>query len=183
MDVENLADKIRLAKSGSSEAMMKIINIFLPIIHKYTQLLSYDEDCKSELVMKLISLVKNEIQLDKMSNACDGAIINYINFSLRHYYISLSVKQRQIKANEITYDHEALIAVLEEYYHISENPKDELLIDTIASVLTKKELFCVKSIIFDGYTAEQLAAYFQVSKQAINQCKNRALKKLRSIYS
>lgn len=57
--MDKLIDKIRLVKSGDDAVMMEIIEKFLPLIGKYTRKLNYDEDCKSELILKLIALVKN----------------------------------------------------------------------------------------------------------------------------
>ena len=60
--MKNIAEKIRLAKTGNEEAMIEILDICNPMIRKYTRLLNYDEDIKSELVLKVISLVKEEIE-------------------------------------------------------------------------------------------------------------------------
>lgn len=57
---------------------------------------------------------------------------------------------------------------------------DNLLIGHLKSVLTKKEFLCVKLIVLDGLTAEVISKKLGVSKQAVNQCKNRALKKLKA---
>ena len=65
--MESLADKIRLAKDGDEKAMLDIIERFEPLIGKYTRLLNYDnEDCRSDLIEKLITLVKVEIDLGKL---------------------------------------------------------------------------------------------------------------------
>lgn len=58
--MKNIAEKIRLAKTGNEEAMMEILDICNPIVKKYTRLLDFDEDCNSELVLKVILLVKEE---------------------------------------------------------------------------------------------------------------------------
>lgn len=104
--MKNIAEKIRLAKTGNEEAMMEILDICNHMIRKYTRLLNYDEDCKSELVLKVISLVKEEINLDKIANTSDGAMINYFSIALRNHYIALSVSKCRIRDNEVAYEQE-----------------------------------------------------------------------------
>ena len=64
--MKKLLDKIDLARTGDEGAMLEIIEIFTPLIKKYTRLLNYDEDCRSELILKVITLIKNEINLDTL---------------------------------------------------------------------------------------------------------------------
>ena len=40
--MENLADKVQLAKDGYENAMLYIIDLFEPLIGTYTTLLNYD---------------------------------------------------------------------------------------------------------------------------------------------
>lgn len=56
--MRNIDEKIILAQKGDEKAMLEIIDDFSPIINKYTRLLKYDEDCRSELILKLITLIK-----------------------------------------------------------------------------------------------------------------------------
>lgn len=51
------------------------------------------------------------------------------------------------------------------------------------SLLTEREFMCVKLIVIDGWTADTVSKKLGVSKQAINQCKLRALKKVKELYS
>ena len=111
--MKNIAEKIRLAKTGNEEAMIEILDICNPMIRKYTRLLNYDEDIKSELVLKVISLVKEEINLDKMENLSDGVMINYFSTALRNQYIAISVGRCRIRDNEIAYDQDSFGEMLE----------------------------------------------------------------------
>lgn len=52
--MKSLLDLIRSAKCGDEIAMLEILDIFKPIIGKYTRMMNYDEDFKSEIVIKLI---------------------------------------------------------------------------------------------------------------------------------
>lgn len=181
--MKNIAEKIRLAKTGSEEAMMEILDICNPIVKKYTRLLNYDEDCKSELVLKVISLVKEEINLDKMENLSDGVMINYFSTALRNQYIAISVGRCRIRDNEIAYDQDSFGEMLEGNPQTETGMEDSILFETMKTTLTEREKLCVQRIVLEGWTAESLAATLGISKQAVNQCKKRALEKLRNIYT
>ncbi|MDD6266249.1 MAG: sigma factor-like helix-turn-helix DNA-binding protein [Clostridia bacterium] len=181
--MKNIAEKIRLAKTGNEEAMMEILDICNPMIRKYTRLLNYDEDCKSELVLKVISLVKEEINLDKMENLSDGVMINYLSTALRNQYIAISVGRCRIRDNEIAYDQDSFGEMLEGNPQTETGMEDSILFETIKTTLTEREKLCVQRIVLEGWTAEALASALGITKQAVNQCKKRALEKLKKIYT
>ncbi len=180
--MKNLVDKILLAKSGDEDVMLEILNLFSPLIKKYTRLLNYDEDCRSELILKIITLVKNEIEPDKMQLLNDGAIISYISNAMYHHYIWLSRGISKIRDNETTCEGETLINVLDNSHFNPDEMEDGLLMETLRSILTERELICIKLIVLEGYTAKYVADKLGVTKQAVNQCKNRALKKLKKYF-
>lgn len=180
--MRNINEKIILAQKGDEKAMLEIIDDFSPIINKYTRLLKYDEDCRSELILKLITLIKNEIDLERIKNKNDGAIINYINSAIKHYYISISKATCKLRNNELLPEDDFWLYSSEndgtDFSHI----ENYIIIDTLKSVLTKREFYCIHSIIFDGLTAEKVAKTLNISKQAVNQCKKRALQKLKKYF-
>ncbi len=55
--------------------------------------------------------------------------------------------------------------------------------DMLRSMLTEHEYKYIKIMIFDGWTADAVAKKYGVTKQAVNQCKNRALAKIKKIYN
>lgn len=159
--------------------MLEIIEICSPIINKYTRLLKYNEDCRSELILKLIILVKNEIDLERMKNKDDGAIINYINSTIRHYYISISKSICKLRDNETLPDQDFWLYNSENATVEFSQIENYIILDTIKSVLTEREFYCIYSIVLNGMTAEEVAKTLNISKQAANQCKKRALQKLK----
>ena len=177
--MRNIAEKIILAQNGNEKAMLEIIEVFSPIINKYTRLLKYDEDCMSELFLKLITLIKNEIDIKRMKNKNDGAIINYINSSIKHYYISISKAACKLRENELLPEQDFWLYTSENNETDFSYIENYIIIDTIKSVLTEREFYCVHSIILNGLTAEEVAKTLNISKQAVNQCKKRALQKLK----
>ena len=58
---------------------------------------------------------------------------------------------------------------------------DILLQDAMMDVLSEKERICIEMIVLRGFTAQYVADMLGVTKQAVNQCKNRALAKLKDL--
>lgn len=56
-----------------------------------------------------------------------------------------------------------------------------LFAETLISCHRHRDLwFCVQLIVLQGHTATEVSEKLGITKQAVNQCKNRALKKLRN---
>ena len=134
--MKRLIDLIKLAKSGDEAAMIEILDRFDNLIRKYVRLLNYDEDCRSELVLKLIVLVKNEINIDKMRKDDDSAIVKYISYAIRNHYISISKAYCQIRDNETAYDQETFVDLLEDNLQYSEDYEHGMFMDMLRSILS-----------------------------------------------
>jgi RNA polymerase sigma factor (sigma-70 family) len=178
MDVKNLLDLIISAKGGDENAMLKILDMFKPIIGKYTRMMNYDEDFKSEIITKLISFVKLDFNPDKLREANDFVILKYIENVIYHEYILLSKKNNRKTNAEITYDQDTLVDLSDSIESLIDTLHNSLLLYDIERTLTEREFLCVNLIVLQRYTAEQVAAKLGVTKQAVNQCKNRAIEKL-----
>lgn len=72
--------------------------------------------------------------------------------------------------------------LLEDKLQYSEDFEHEMFMDMLRSELTEREFICVRMIIIEGWTAEMVAKKLGVSKQAVNQCKLRALEKIKNLY-
>lgn len=86
-----LEDLIKKAKNYDDVAMLEIVDMFQPVVRKYSRMMNHDEDIASELVLALIELVHN-IRLDKLDAPNDYVLISYIGRSLYHKYIYVSQK-------------------------------------------------------------------------------------------
>lgn len=98
---------------------------------------------------------------------------------MTHHYITLSTAKSRIQSHEVLYGEELFEDSLSKDVAETFDITDSLLTDHLKSVLTEKEFLCVKLMILDGLTAEIISKKLGVSKQAVNQCKKRALKKLK----
>lgn len=177
--MKKLFDLIKLAKAGDEDSMLEILKRFNNLINKYVRLINYDEDCKSELILKLITLVKTEIDIDKMRNNDDSAFVKYISYSLHNQYIVISKAYCQIHNNETAYDPKTIADFLEDDLQHCEDYEQGIFMDMLRSILTEREFICIRMIIIEGWTADEVAQKLGISKQAVNQCKLRAQKKIK----
>ncbi len=180
--MKKLIDMIKLARNGDDEAMLAIIEKFNNLINKYVRMMNYNEDCRSELVLKLILIVKNEIDLDKLRSDEDGALVNYISYAMRNHYIAISKANCHIRDNETAYDQDNFVDLLGDKPQETEDIEDWELMQTMRSVLTVREFMCIRLTVFEGWTSEMVAKKLGISKQAVNQSKLRGCNKLKELF-
>lgn len=87
-------------------AMLEIVDMFQPVVRKYSRMMNHDEDIASELVLALIELVHN-IRLDKLDAPNDYVLISYIGRSLYHKYIYVFQKRCAVVNCEASYEDDA----------------------------------------------------------------------------
>ncbi|MBU3109837.1 sigma-70 family RNA polymerase sigma factor [Clostridium gasigenes] len=164
-------DKVNRAKDGDSKSWEEIIDIFNPIMNKYARLLC-GEDTKQDLIIFLIKLI-NKIGGDNSNFLEDKVILGYISKSIKHEYIRLSKQYSKysIKKIELNLDLDLEL----------ELDDDNSLIEVLdlLNVLTDKQKEVIKFIFIDCNNINEVATYMNISRQAVNQIKNRALNKLR----
>lgn len=98
----------------------------------------------------------------------------YFSKSLKNEYIRLSKESDKKNKNESYIDNELL-------YDCNKIESNIEILDSIR-ILTTYEREIIKLIFFNGYKASDIAQKTGKSRQAINQVKNRALKKLKKEY-
>lgn len=177
--MKNLKRKVLSAQSGDEQAMMDIISLFEPIISKYYVLMHFDEDFKSEITMHLIELI-NSMDFTKFRIMNDGAIINFIKTSIHRKYILLSKFKNKILNHEICCEYNDSLGYDEEDYEF-QSILDDLLVDEMLNCyLTNKEYVCFSMMVVKGFSASQVSKHLGLSRQAINNTKNRSIKRLKA---
>ena len=138
----------------------------------------HDEDAEAELQLFLIELI-HKIPLSLLQNNNDGKIVNYITTAISNHYKLLVSKIIKEKCSL------PLSSFSEEQQENIQNALyivDDLQIDLtelLQKVLTKNELEVVTFKYLGQYTIQEIADYKKVSRQAINQTHNNALKKIK----
>ena len=176
-----LSQKIFHAQCGDQQSMQELIDQFTPLIKRHSRTL-YIEDAFNELLLAFIEII-HAVPLHQLKTDCDGALVKYIETSVRHSAIALIRKKVKSASTVISWE------------ELSEAQKNELYCpDFTNSIafddllngcpqLTDRESVVLRLIYFYGYTSADIAQKFNKSKQNINQIKLRALKKLKKIYN
>lgn len=171
----NLFDLIVLSRKGDDESILQLIDKFKPLINKYVRSLDYDEDSRQDLIIGMIECI-HKIPLQKIEFESDKYIISYINTSLKNKYIHLSKNRRKILSRE-TYEPTFNI-IKDDNFSIDSN----LILDNMIKSLSETEKKIISSKYINGLKDSEIATLYNISRQAVNQTKNRALKKLKKTY-
>lgn len=172
-----LCDQIALAQSGDKTIMLALIEQFKPLITKYAKLLN-TEDAFEEMRLVFIELIM-ELKLDKLRSRSDGVIVAYITKTIRTRYIAKN-RRRELESNTVYWDD------LDESRRRKLEPSNPLFSaeeDFIKAippgVLNEKEMDIITMIYLYGYSAAEVARERNITRQAVNQIKLRALKRLK----
>jgi len=169
------------SQKGDKDATLMLIKKFNPLLKKYAGKLNY-EDAYDDLVIEFLQIL-HDMQIDHIRNKNEGIIISYIAACLHSSYVKLLIKIQHIHnfilyselSDEELYNIESKTAINDSY------SDDD--ISYIKAVLTNPETQIILYIYFKQYTVAEIAKLYGVSRQAINQTKTRALKKLKYLVS
>lgn len=171
--MENIIyDKLIKIRNGDKESLEEIINIINPLISKYARLLD-GEDTKQDLIVYLIKLI-NKIPINKESFFESNAILGYISKAIRNEYIKLSKNIDKKRLNEIELNLDMEIGY--------EDLESEMEMLDLFNILTEKEAYIMKLIYVYYLSITEVADFMKISRQSVNQTKNRALNKIRKLY-
>lgn len=174
-------DIIVRSQGGDGDATLLLIEKFNPLLKKYAYKLSYD-DAYNDLLLNFIELLHN-MQIENIHNKSEGSVVSYICTSVHSSYVKRLIEVKRLRNlllysdlndNELYYV-ESISATNDVY--------QEYELSFIKNILTKQELTVISMIYFTGYTVTEIASFYGTSRQAVNQMKNRALKKLRNVFS
>ena len=160
------------AKRGDKPSMMSLIQMFYPLINKYSRKLNYD-GASTDLVINLIEVIKDLPihNLKKQKN-----IIAYISKSTRYKYIKLSKKYNKICNSEIELDENLLEC------NLNNSIDDNIIVLDLMDRLSKKQRSIIEKIFIEGFNESQIAREFKISRQAVNSTKKRALDNLKDMF-
>lgn len=179
--MKELKNIILSAQNSDESSMMELITFFEPVIRKYTKLMNYDEDCRSELIMYFIELIRS-LNLTKFRVLNNYTLINYIKQSLYHHYILISSGIRKKRKYENSYDSESITEWLGADYESTDKINDMMIDDMMKEHLTDREYICVKLIVIDCLSSNEAAKLLGITKQSANEAKLRALRKLKLLF-
>lgn len=176
-----LADTIRNAQSGNNDEMLALIKQFQPALCGYAKHAGY-EDAYEDLVADFIEIIR-DLNLSHLSSLDDGVLVRYLTICLRNK------SRRRCGEYLKKTDHEQLLCDCSEaqqwYFETSNavpSPEKELAFENIVSDqrLTPLQRAILAALYQDGLSVSEFSKKAGVSRQSINQAKNRALKTLRN---
>lgn len=176
-----ISDLIAESQNGNNDATLLMIEKFKPLLKKYAYMLYY-EDAYNDLLVDFIELI-HDINLDHIHDKGEGKMVSYIYKSINSSFIKKLTALKKLH-NCILYSELSepqlynvnIISATNDEYFMYELPG-------ISLILTETEYLIVKMIYCSGYTVTELSFAFGISRQAVNQMKRRALKKLDALFS
>ncbi|WP_404406571.1 sigma-70 family RNA polymerase sigma factor [Jeotgalibacillus malaysiensis] len=158
-------------RSGGERETLELLSTFEPIIHKYGRILD-GEDTKQDLKLHLLKVAR-KMPLEQLKDN-NKIIFSYLAKSLKYEFIRLS------KKNSKKIEIEQAFEVKNVADEAAMNSEIELL--EMMEVLTSQESFVIECMYVSDLSATELAQYMKISRQAVNQTKNRALEKMKCLY-
>lgn len=181
MDTLNYFEEIKRAKSGDEQSMLFLIERFDGLLKYYAKLLSHCyEDDYADLRCAFIALVKKFNTKNHFAN--NGAVVRYIEKSVRNSYIRISKKRAADRA--VAFHNE----LSDEQVHAVENTNSatdeysEILLESLKGVLTATEFKTLYRHYILDLSISEIATQDNTTRQTANITKVRALDKLKGLY-
>ncbi len=173
-----LNSTIRNAQENDEEDMLLLIEKFRPLMVKYARKLNY-EDAYDDVMLYFIKLVKS-IKLDKLTDQTDKIIISYINKSITNFYHKkipqIVSRQKEVIMSELTEEQQY-------YIEVKTAQTDEInILDEygLGHLLTEAERKLIYQVYVEGHSVAELAKYQNRTRQAVNQQRIRAIRKIKA---
>ena len=161
---------IKKFKSGETEVFSLIYNEFEKLIGLYASRIKY-EDALSELTLFLIELLFS-IDLSKFDDGTEFWIKRYIAVSIKNRYIALSRKINKYQCfNMSVYDNSGS--------YLKSLDEKIILSDGFDRLSLKQKQVLIYMYIY-GYSICEISGMLGISRQAVNDIKNRGLIKLKN---
>lgn len=158
------------------EAFLSLLEKYDKLLRKYARQLEY-EDAYEDLRVFFLSLLcrmKNQPILEKS----EGEIVNYIAFSVKNQSIAISKARKAHKELCFSDLSEEQMAIIEDISSTEESPSisDYFPMDSTLSPVEKEILV---KLFVEGFSVVEISKQLNISRQAVNQTKLRAIKKIR----
>lgn len=166
------------AQCGDSDAVIEIIQKFVPLLKKYAYKL-HNEDAYENLQCDFLGLIYS-IDLSRFSNPNDMVLTEYFSKSVYSYYVKRlkeHIKNKQML--DLSDLSDSQINEIESKLSMTED-ESNMLIDDLKKLLTEKEFVVIYHIYYMENSVVALAKEMKTSRQNVNQIKRHALDKLRS---
>lgn len=172
----NLYEEIQEAKQCNA-ALLNLITRFTPLLVKYAEKLT-TEDAYFDLQLDFIELIL-KFDLDNMKRTDNAALLSYIKKAVYNSYIKRSkifceYRTKNYLFSEMSEEQFAVVSL-----QLSTNDSyDSLQLIECKKCLTSQEFEIILLLYYYGYGVAEISGLKNISRQAVNQIKRRALSKL-----
>lgn len=172
MSEKTLLETIKNCQDKNEAAVLEIMEKFRPLLKKYSYKLGAD-DAYSEFTVFLIELI-DQIPVERFAEeAAEFCLLSYIRKAVYFQYIKLSKEQAKYRACHLE---------LNEDVHSHDPEKDaDISLELKEGIreLTPLQRDIIKAKYYGGFSDAEIGKYLNVTRQAINRAKNRALEQLK----
>ena len=168
------------ASKIDSNSLITLIEKFQPLLRKYASYLKY-EDAYDDLLIDFIEFTK-KFKADSIINKDDYTLISYIRKTIHNSYLKKSKINAHYKKmhqlfNELSEEQELLLECITDEFDLNSEIED----DFFQEYLTEFEFSILKLIFYHDYKVQEISKLKNISRQAVNQTKIRAIHKLKNI--
>lgn len=171
-------DMVMEAQKRNKDTIMELVRMFQPLLKKFASYLNYD-DAYDDLQLGFIEMILS-ISIPRMKSTDDAFFLSYIKKSVYCNYVKLSKSKNEYNANNIIMS-QLTTAQIEMNVEPKTAITDQYLVmeaESLKNILTSVERQVIYQLFYLNNHVGEVAACMKISRQAVNQTKNRALKKL-----
>lgn len=168
--------KALIDRLPDDDAALQLLEMFDRLLKKYARLLG-TEDAYEELRLFFFELL-NRLKLKNLCGNSDGYAVSYISKSVKNQYIALS-RARNSRKEDTFSDMSEEQMVYVEQIAATDGRVDISSYFPSENRLSVREKAILQLFFVDEYSIEEIAQQLSISRQAVNQAKNRALNKIR----
>lgn len=150
----------------NDNAVVEIINRFLPLIKKNAKMLGYD-GAESDLIIHLIEVLYS-LKVEKVEKFSEGQAVNYITSVIRNKSIDINRKQTKSFLELELFES---VDTTREY--------DQQEINELLALLSERQKNVIILKYYYGYSDIEIAKYFGISRQAVNKIHRVSINKMR----
>lgn len=169
--MSDLKELIIDAQNGCEEEILNIIDKFKNLINKYAYKLNY-EDATSDILLEFLTIIH---KIKPAEFQYEAQLVKYIvitlGYRIKHL---LKVKNEQLYYEKI-YNDEDFTLIIDTQFWSDLDFDEALIIEQLLSKLTTQQKQVIVKVYFEGCSVQETARIYGLSRQAVNQCKKRAL--------
>lgn len=175
MESSKLKNLFQKAQKGDKDALLMLIEQFMPLINKYKRKLDCDGS-ETDLLIRFIEIAKSE---KTVSITTEKQLIKYVETCIKNEYIRLSKNQNKVQKSELL--------ILDNDMPDNRDVYDKIGIKTTVrkalNQLTSLQREIIIRSVINNEKEKDIASDLNISQQAVSKAKNKALEKMKKFFN